>query len=153
MRHGQASMYAENDQARQLTKQGCQEVSLMAQYLNQQQVKLDQVFVSPYVRAQQSAKQLLAQLAVDVPCQTLDLITPSGKASLVHDYLDAVCLENNFNNILLVSHMPFVANLVASLTLDNQTPIFETAAIAEIIYDQEKMAGQLNKIVCPHQLI
>lgn len=152
MRHGQAEPVAATDQQRELTEQGKLEAALMGKWLAKHQVTFDQVFVSPYVRAQQTAKELLAQLNGDLIWNTLELITPSGDAQMVHDYLDGTQAIEHFNRILLVSHMPIVSYLVAELTVEHDSPIFQTAAIAQIDYDIKRMKGHLVSITSPYDL-
>ena len=45
--------------------------------------------------------------------------------------------------------MPLVSYLVAELTVDQQSPIFQTAAIAQIDYDKNNMNGKLIRLVSP----
>ncbi len=149
MRHGQAGMNASSDAARALTEQGVDEVVLMAKWLKNSQLCFDHVFVSPYKRAQQTAKTLLLAANLSDEFTTLDFITPNDNAKTVHDYLDGICANNACQNILIVSHMPLVSYLVAELTAGQAAPIFQTAAIAEVIYSPERMQGVLQEIVAP----
>jgi phosphohistidine phosphatase len=82
--------------------------------------------------------------------KTLGIITPEDSAKDVHDYLDAVCVEEQYQNILLVSHMPLVSYLVAELTTDHAMPMFQTASVAQIEYSVDKMSGELVNIVSPN---
>lgn len=49
--------------------------------------------------------------------------------------------------------MPLVSFLVAELTFNHDSPIFQTAAIAQIDYDKAQMAGSLVKLLAPNELI
>jgi len=149
MRHGQASMKANSDAQRPLTTQGIDEVVLMAKWLKNSQLCFDHVFVSPYKRAQQTAKTLLLAANLSDEFITLDFITPNDNAKTVHDYLDGICANDACQNILIVSHMPLVSYLVAELTAGQAAPIFQTAAIAEIIYNGETQRGMLQDIITP----
>jgi phosphohistidine phosphatase len=163
MRHGEAANIAGDDSLRPLTEQGLFEAKIMGQWLLQKNSKLLNVFVSPYLRAQQTCENvsgLLRQddLLVNQPT-TVDFITPSGNAQHVHDFLDGLLSESNkMDNgdedlaILFVSHMPFVSYFVAQLTDKNQMPIFPTGAIAVIDYDIKRMQGQLVDIISPATL-
>lgn len=153
MRHGQAHHSGNIDSQRELTQAGFQEVKVMAKWFNDTNVSIDHIFVSPYIRAQQTATTLLNELTYPVDITTLDFITPAGDAKSVHDYLDGVCQENNFQNILVVSHMPLVSYLVAQLTIEHQSPIFQTAAIAQIAYDVTKMSGELENLISPFDVL
>lgn len=122
------------------------------------------VFVSPYLRAQQTGANVSNflvkdDLLVNKP-KTLDLITPSGDVQLVHDFLDGLISQSNEADdsdknlaILFISHMPFISYFVAQLTDKYKMPIFATGAIAVIDYDTKLMQGQLLEIISPAKLI
>jgi phosphohistidine phosphatase len=150
MRHGQASLKASLDAQRPLTKQGVNEVCSMAKWIKKSTIRFDHVFVSPYKRAQQTAKSLL--LAADLPnnISTLDFITPNDNAKKFHDYIDGFFAENDESTILVVSHMPLVSYLVSELTAGQASPVFQTAAIAEINYDTNTQRGIFKDLVEPH---
>ncbi|WP_281556664.1 phosphohistidine phosphatase SixA [Thalassomonas sp. RHCl1] len=160
MRHGQASPIANSDAERQLTKQGQFEAEIMGKWLKNMQVNLDHVLVSPYIRAQQTAAMVKATLNWSGPATTCDLITPSGNAAQVHDYLDGMLAQSRgksnsdkgIQELLVVSHMPLVSYLVEDLTFDRKSPIFQTAGIAQIDYDLGSMKGELVRLVSPHDL-
>ncbi|MCJ8321834.1 MAG: phosphohistidine phosphatase SixA [Colwellia sp.] len=152
MRHGEAIMSAPSDAQRPLSVQGKVEAYLMGKWLHGLDVDIEQVLVSPYLRAQQTSTCLLSELDCQPNIQTLDIITPSGSATDVHDYIDGLCSTKQYQNLLMVTHMPLVSYLVADLTFDNQSPIFQTAAIAEINYDLKLMKGQLVRLISPLDL-
>ena len=54
MRHGDAANIAGDDSLRPLTEQGDLEAKIMGQWLLHKKTKLLDVFVSPYIRAQQT---------------------------------------------------------------------------------------------------
>jgi phosphohistidine phosphatase len=152
MRHGQAEMVAPTDVLRPLTKDGVKEAKLIGQWLLANSLTFDCVFVSPYLRAQQTADAVISQLSKAVKRQTLSIITPEDSPKDVHDYLDAVCGVEQYQKVLLVSHMPLVSYLVAELTSDNAMPIFQTASVAQIEYDTNKMHGELITLVSPNEI-
>ncbi len=174
MRHGEAANIAGEDSLRPLTKQGIIETEKMGLWLARRKPVLINVFVSPYIRAQQSCANITkalqkSPLLNDITPETLDFITPSGNARQVHDFIDGLIHSNDDllkedglggNNsaesdldenkvILFVSHMPFVSHLVGELTSSLHMPIFSTAAIAIIDYDSKQMQGQLVEIISP----
>jgi len=165
MRHGEAQNFVEqasrDDSQRVLTAQGEIEAKMMANWLQKMQISPKQVFVSPYIRAQQTCE--LATAAMQAPITTLDFITPSGDAKQVHDFIDGWCSEQlpasaeqtsaeKDQSLLIISHMPLVSYLVAELTQSGNAPIFATAGIAHIDYDTEKMQGSLQRLVSPIEL-
>ena len=149
MRHGQADPFGNIDHLRELTPTGYKEALCMAQWFNDNTIVLDQAFISPFVRAQQTANILLEKFSDVVKHETIDFITPSDDAKQVHDYIDGLCLDTDIDQLLIVSHMPLVSYLVAELTFDHQSPIFQTAAIAHIDYDVKKMSGKLVRLISP----
>lgn len=153
MRHGQAKMIAPSDALRPLTENGVKEAKIMGQWLLENSLSFDCVFVSPYLRAQQTADAVISQLGNVCKRQTLSIITPEDSAKDVHDYLDAVCAVEQYQKILLVSHMPLVSYLVAELSSDNTMPIFQTGSVAQIDYDTDKMHGELIRLMSPNQVV
>lgn len=160
MRHGEAQNFVEqgsrDDSQRVLTAQGEIEAKMMANWLQKMQISPKQVFVSPYIRAQQTCE--LATACMQAAITTLDFITPSGDAKQVHDFIDGWCSEQlptsaeQGQSLLIISHMPLVSYLVAELTQSENAPIFATAGIAHIDYDTEKMQGSLQRLVSPIEL-
>lgn len=170
MRHGEAANIAGKDSSRPLTKQGLLETEKMGRWLVSNKSKLTNVFVSPYLRAQQTCAKVTdafkkSTLLNNVTIETLDFITPSGNARHVHDFIDGlfpgdVCISENNSTvqgdkldeeqaILFISHMPFVSYLVAELTGSLDTPIFSTSTVAVIDYDLKQMKGKLVDMVTP----
>lgn len=172
MRHGQASHTGNSDAERQLTKQGCFEAEIMGKWLNTMQPDLSHLLVSPFIRAQQTSAVVQAMYNNTLQSTTCNMITPSGNASQVHDYIDGMLdglivsrfdglsdhSEINKNHkdseqaLLVVSHMPLVSYLVEDLTVERNSPIFQTAGIAQIDYDVTRMKGQLVRLISPHDL-
>lgn len=150
MRHGQAEAIAPSDSLRTLTEGGVKEAEITGQWLLENSQTFDCVFVSPYVRAQQTADAVIGQLSRVGKRQILSFITPEDSPKAVHDYLDAVSSDEQYQSILLVSHMPLVSYLVAELTSDKAMPIFQTGSIAQIDYDTDKMQGQLLRLIAPN---
>ncbi len=160
MRHGEAQNFIEqgncDDSQRVLTHQGKQEAQIMASWLHKTHLSPTQVFVSPYVRAQQTCEIVTSQM--ETKTKTLDFITPSGDAKQVQDFIDGYCCDNSEvesqqqQSILIVSHMPLVSYIVAQLTQSENAPIFATAGIVHINYDIDKMQGELIGLVTPLDL-
>jgi phosphohistidine phosphatase len=131
LRHGNAEAPTFGDDAgRNLTPLGVEEVLSSAMKFKQKSETLDQVFVSPYVRAQQTAQHFLKAINYNGVSQTTDKITPSGKAIDV-----ALWLSNmQADSVLLVTHEPF-ASQVVDLLADMPLPhdfIMQTATLAAV---------------------
>ncbi|GAA5138884.1 phosphohistidine phosphatase SixA [Thalassotalea piscium] len=152
MRHGQATPFSESDANRKLTKNGFDEVEKMASWLNSAHGDIERILVSPYVRAQQTAQQIIKHPKIFAKPITVDFITPEGNAKQVHDYIDGLLTSATIESILIVSHMPLVSYLLAELTLESNAPIFQTAAIAHIDYDVTLMKGRLVSLISPSDI-
>ena len=157
MRHGEAATIAAKDSLRPLTAEGVKQVEKMASWLAKTTDLPLKIFVSPYLRAQQTCEKVV-EIVNNVThnheaiAETLNFITPSGNVKHTHDFIDGLfhtLKASKKHNIVLVSHMPFVSYLVAELTQSTHMPIFSTAAIAIIDYDVNKMQGELLEIVSP----
>ncbi len=149
MRHGDAVLQASEDAKRELSELGILEATVMAKWLNIENHQIDLILVSPYIRAQQTAKAVLDELQAEINLETVNFITPEGNAKDVHDYIDGLLASESYQNILIVSHMPLVCYLTAELTAENHCPLFQTASIAKVEYDTKMMSGSLAKMVSP----
>ena len=152
MRHGQASFEAQSDAARPLTSQGELEAQMMGKWLSKMGYAPDLVWVSPYIRAQQTFQHVGQHFAQKHQVKTNNMVTPSGSAKDMHDLLDGELAVNNVDQLLIVSHMPFVSYLVAELTQQEKAPIFQTAGICEISYNRERHMGEFVRMVAPIDL-
>jgi phosphohistidine phosphatase len=152
MRHGQAFTSGSIDALRGLTDQGKLEATVMTKWLKNQDVEVDQMLISPFIRAQETAQKVTSGFDESLVATTLDFITPSGSARMLHDYIDGVCASEKVETLLIVSHMPLVSYLVAELTTNNDAPIFQTASIAQIDYDVKRMKGFLVGLTSPSDL-
>lgn len=161
MRHGEASMIAPSDVQRPLTELGQLEAGLMGKWFAHLSLNFAQILVSPYLRAQQTLSTVLSEMHIEQTSafvgmdnvETLDLITPSSDAQDVHDYLYGFLQEKQCKTLLMVTHMPLVSFLVESLTIKDQMPIFQTAAVAEIDYDIDTMQGTLIRLISPYEVM
>lgn len=157
MRHGQAEATANSDAERALTDHGKNEAAIMGKWLASKSIVPSKIWVSPYLRAQQTyqalaeylplSTQALAKLVITQP-----MITPLGSASQVRDLIDGELSLTPVDSLLIVSHMPLVSYLVSEFTQQQFAPIFQTAGIAEIEYDINSLLGECNGVVAPSDL-
>lgn len=154
MRHGEAGFNAPNDTARSLTDNGIKNVisqgKWLGEYLNNKQIKLDKILVSPYLRAKQTLENLITGMqAVNFSQNFANLteeweeITPDGNPYVVEDYLHFL-REEGAKNILLISHLPLVFDLSQRLTSNQSNVQFPTSTIAEIHWVGNK--GEVTEI-------
>ncbi len=143
MRHGQAGWSAPSDAERPLTEFGKEQAVSTAK-----QIKaccpVSLILASPYLRAQQTATEVAAQLSV--PVVTMEELVPEGKAQTIIQKLPDEAV------LMLVSHMPLVGNLTGLLCdgVTGQGPSFDTgsAALLELECPGAGMA-QLTKMFLP----
>lgn len=142
MRHGEASFDAPRDSLRHLTEKGQTMAKAQGEKLGrqfqQQHIHLDKIIVSPYLRAKQTAEQLiLGMQAVGFSQNFANIIeewegiTPSGRVETVQDYL-AFLKEEGAKNVLIVSHLPLVWDLTQALTQHQANVHFYPAVVAEV---------------------
>ncbi|MCR8922930.1 phosphohistidine phosphatase SixA [Dasania sp. GY-MA-18] len=114
LRHGQAEGYATSDASRNLTERGKADALRAGACLAELGLQFDALWVSPYVRAQQTAQQLLTSLP-DLQIVSLDMLTPESDLKSVFDFIH----RSGLQRVLLVSHQPLVSDLVAYMTEPN----------------------------------
>ena len=120
MRHGDAHLSAGSDMQRPLSPIGESEAAhatdwLCEHYFAEEQ-NIDYAMVSPYLRTKQTFAKVTEKFNVTRTEYTRDII-PSASASVAQDYLDTVLAAHpEIENVLLVTHMPFVSYFVEALT-------------------------------------
>jgi phosphohistidine phosphatase len=110
LRHGQAEGYAATDEQRHLTERGFREAERAGRCLAKDGFVFDGVWVSPYLRTQQTAEQVLKSFP-ELDIYTQPKLTPETNPSLVFDLIKQSGLER----LLVISHQPLVGELVALL--------------------------------------
>lgn len=135
LRHGQAEPQRTTDGARNLTVQGRRDLAAATAHslADLQQVK--QVWVSPLVRAQQTAMIVCDELkkcGVDFSLSTNDLVVPEADPLLLFEALQ----KADNGAILLVSHQPLVGQFI-DLFCGSYTGFHEmnTSSLACIDYE------------------
>lgn len=131
LRHGNAQASSlGNDADRNLTDYGVQQALSTGLKFKQRNENIDQVFVSPYVRAQQTAKHFLDAINYTGVTSTIDKITPSGRPIDVALWLSGLQAES----VLLITHEPFASQMVDLLS-DLPLPqdfMMQTATLAAV---------------------
>lgn len=145
MRHGEASFNAAIDSQRSLTDKGKEMAYKQGKWLANRLIfqgrTLDKIIVSPYLRTQQTLEKLLQGMEA-VSCEgnfailnecveVWNGVTPIGCTENVVDYLDLLQQEG-IENVLIISHLPLVYNVVQILTQYQQSVHFYPAVIAEV---------------------
>ena len=111
LRHGQAEPQLTSDDARNLTEKGRVDVAASVKNSLSELLKVQEIWASPLVRAQQTAeivRDILEQNGVSLQIKTTSLITPESDPLRFFDELQVA----NANSILLASHQPFVGDFI-----------------------------------------
>ncbi|MGJ8648227.1 MAG: phosphohistidine phosphatase SixA [Marinomonas colpomeniae] len=140
LRHGNAEPYSATlDEQRQLTELGVAEVESTARAFSDRCEFFDAVFVSPYIRAQQTSKVFLAAFDSTKNVVTSSLITPYGNVMDVAAWLVA----QPYQSILLITHQPFAYQLVEYLA-DEVLPTSVSMSTATLV----SLEGELLASAC-----
>jgi phosphohistidine phosphatase len=111
LRHGQAEPQKTTDDARELTEKGEADV-YKAVLLSLNELKgLQQIWVSPLVRAQQTANivaRILGEQGINPLLRTTELLVPEASPAAL---LSSLNVENK-PSILLVSHQPLLGKTI-----------------------------------------
>ena len=143
MRHGQAEPIAPTDEQRVLTSRGRNEVGQMAEH-HLQAIKFDCVYVSPYLRAQQSWQVIQSQGVQYKDQITSDWITPESSTSRAIDRLTTATA--NMENVLLVCHQPFVGKFTTQLCEGHDHGL-HIATAGLVVMDMEVVAKQCATLI------
>jgi len=111
LRHAEAGLDAPADFARTLTALGKLQLSQVAGRHTEALASIEQVWVSPYVRTQQTLQQIRPWLPAQVRIDTTEALTPERPPSGILPLLERSVGEG----VLLISHQPLVGELVARL--------------------------------------
>lgn len=143
LRHGEAQPHARRDADRELTAHGREQVLHSAAHLIGQ--PLDRILVSPYVRAQQTAELVRKALGFTGDLITVPWLTPES------DPKHAASQLPDSGHVLLVSHQPFVGDLISLLQYGHyrQPQPMQTASLAEL-EGEWPLAGSMNLLGVRH---
>ena len=110
MRHGEAAS-VQDDPEQGLTTEGKNQIEKLAQRLSDEGLKFSDVFHSEKTRARQTAEIMRDFIAPDIKTTTHLHIKPNDDPALIISEI------NHFTeNTLITSHLPFVPNLIFTLT-------------------------------------
>lgn len=142
LRHGHAEAEAPTDKQRPLSLEGNHEVKTIVARCAGELEKVELVFVSPYLRAQetfQAAREVLPTLYKE----DLNLIVPGGDAQRAIDFLAERQASDDLSAVLLITHQPFAGTFVDKLCdLEAGAYRIGTAGLAAI--DADPVAAGLG---------
>jgi phosphohistidine phosphatase len=130
MRHGQAHMQAPSDELRELTALGTEQAFNAAhKYLSH--YHFDHIFVSPFLRAQQTFDQVKAAHVSFSHAGTVSWVTPD--VSTQQAVKELASLEGEALSILIICHQTFAGRLASQLCDGHEQGMHvDTAAIVDI---------------------
>lgn len=137
MRHGEAELMANSDKERHLNANGREQSRLQGIWLKSTALEFDKILVSPYTRALETfdeINQVFEQKLTD-KLEIWEGITPYGDSGLVAAYV-AMLAKEGHKNLLLISHLPLVGDIVKELCGRNPAS-FYPATLVEIIRSEE----------------
>ena len=110
MRHGDAEPSAVSDEVRPLSARGRAEVQEVGRALVAH-LGIDKIVASPLVRAQETASLVAACYGHEIQRDTCVSLSPNG----IPDQVIAE-FDEGVGSVLLVTHMPLIADLVSALS-------------------------------------
>lgn len=119
VQHGNAATKQENP-LRPLTEQGIYDIQQLAEELDDRGITPGHIFHSGKERAAQTATIIADQLGRSSLVKQVDGITPNDAVDAFASYIKPFA-----DDVLVVSHMPFVQNLCIELLGDNGLGSFE----------------------------
>jgi phosphohistidine phosphatase len=129
MRHGLAVDQFDSDFTRALSKTGKVQAENIGEQLLKDCDELPQrMLVSPFRRTQETAQIVHAALKLKDPFETEDMLVHFGDPRLLGDYL----LSLNEERVMIVSHMPIVAQLCEYLAPGCGVYGFQTAQVVKL---------------------
>jgi len=145
VRHGDAEPQIEgkDDKDRKLVKKGVKQMKRVANFIDELGINLDKVISSPYLRAYQSAEEIIDKLGTDgIKIETYDDLTPDKDPSQFIEKLKD--FQDNIT-VLIVGHDPYLSNMIKTLTGANIE--LKKGGIALVDYDLNSNKGVLKMLL------
>ena len=111
LRHGNAETQAARDSERPLSALGRAELKSVFQNTGSELQAVQKVFVSPYLRAQQTFSAIAPYLNCDTK-HDADTLVPGGNPYSVVDFVHAEAMEQGVESLLLISHQPLLGTVL-----------------------------------------
>jgi len=149
MRHGLAVDHFETDFSRQLSEFGkLQVLDVVEQLINDSDKLPTDMLVSPFARTKSTADLVDKKLALSHPYKTEEMLVHFADHKILGDYL----LASDYQDLMIVSHMPIVANLCQYLSPHCEVFGFKTAQLIRMDFEQNShglLVGKVSKIFLP----
>ena len=138
LRHGRATGHGPNAE---LTDHGIADIARLGRALAREGFAPAAVFCSPYLRAGQTARLLLAEVAPGLSPTVLGELTPESDPAAALAALHAHGLPDG--RVLVVAHLPLLGLMAQALTGDD--PGFSPGTLAEI-----ELTGPASGVIRRH---
>jgi len=145
VRHGDSEPQIEgkDDKDRKLVKKGVKQMKRVANFIDEYGIKIDKVLSSPYLRAYQSAEEIIDKLGTDsIKIETYEDLAPDKDPSQFIEKLKD--LQDNIT-VLIVGHDPYLSNMIKALTGANIE--LKKGGIALVDYDLNNSKGVLKMLL------
>jgi len=145
VRHGEAEPQIEgkDDKDRKLVKKGVKQMKRVANFIDELGLNIDKVVSSPYLRAYQSAEEIINKLGVDsIKIETYDELEPDKDPS---EFIGKLKEFQDNITVLVVGHEPHLSNLIKALTGANVE--LKKGGIALVDYDLSNNKGVLKMLL------
>jgi phosphohistidine phosphatase SixA len=130
VRHGAYRSDYTSDRGPGLSIRGEEQARVAGQFLKAQNAKPDLLITSGYLRAQETATQILAQLNIALdPVESPDF-TPSGDPHTMRAIIEALSAKE----VLVVGHMTSIGEFAHLLSFQ-APPFFDTCTVMAFEYD------------------
>ena len=134
MRHGEA-LHPAVDPEMRLSPRGRDDAAKMGEYFKREGIFIDAVWHSPKARALETAQCMAETLGLDPAILQLQReIVPEGDVARIKDCITKAEKSGDYRGLLIVSHMPFLPQLTASLTGGSGAADFNTASAACFLF-------------------
>jgi len=130
MRHGEA-LHPAVDPEMRLSPRGRQDAAKMGEYFKHEGLLIDAVWHSPKARAIETAQCVAGILGLSPSMLQLQKeLVPEGDVAGTKGRIIKAEKAGEYRGLLIVSHMPFLPQLAASLTGHSAAADFDTASAA-----------------------
>lgn len=141
LRHGQAEPRSSSDAERALTEAGKQEARSVAEQLRGRGEIIQRVFTSPYRRARETAT-IVADALKLTDLSIEPTITPDESPRQAVE----LCRLHLGQNLLFVSHMPFVARFLFDLVPGAATAGFQTGELMIVEWNKDGRGRLIERL-------
>jgi len=157
IRHGIAAQRDDarfaDDAARPLTPRGIRRVRRIAATLNRLQIRIDEIWTSPLLRAEQTAELLAAAQKPALRPQRVEALSPYGDFEAV---VQALRNGGNLPSRALVGHEPYLGRFTSYLLSGTSAVAitYKKGGVACVEIDQfdHPLRGRLEWLMTPRQL-